>query len=60
MNLIYFLDLRKLDEWKTLIKDDQAQEWLESESESEEESTGSSEEDEASDNDDDDVMQTDN
>lgn len=49
---MYSLDLKKLDEWKTIIADDtNSQEWLGSESEEESEETGSDEEEEDSEED---------
>ncbi|XP_044732387.1 kelch domain-containing protein 4 [Chrysoperla carnea] len=59
LNDLYSLDLHKLDEWKTVIKDDLSQlEWFDSESEGEDESSGS-EDESGSENEDESDMETD-
>ncbi|KAK9687729.1 hypothetical protein QE152_g36047 [Popillia japonica] len=49
LNDFYSFDMKKMDEWKTIIADDRKQEWLGSDSESEENSEGSEEEEESGD-----------
>lgn len=50
-NDFYTIDLKKIDEWKTIIADDQSQEWLGSDSESEEEVEDEETEEDESDSD---------
>lgn len=59
-NDLYSLDLKKLDEWKTIIPDDTSTlEWLGSDSEDEEKGSLTDEEEDSEDEEDDSEMETD-